>query len=206
VARVDPPPAGDEEPRREDDAPDRPMGLELGTLGTGDAVAAEEQERREDLPRVFLWVDTVLKAVMVALLVVLIIAVGVNVFGRFVLNQSLAGTDELSRFLFIWVIFLGAALAHLHREHIAVTLFVERMPQGLQRAAVVLQELVILTVVVALLLSARQVIAISPGSSPLLDVPLTWINASVPFAAVVMGVVTLQRLAVALRPRSGERG
>jgi len=177
----------------------RPAGLELDALGTGDEVAREEQERHQHLPRVFRLLDTVLKTVMVVLLVVLLGAVGANVFGRFVLNRSLPATDELARFLFIWVIFLGAALAHLHNEHIAVTLFVERLPKPLQRAVVVLQELIILVVVLFLLIGAQQVLVLSPGSSPLLDVPLRLISFSVPFSAAIMGLISLYRIGVALR-------
>lgn len=177
----------------------RPQGLELDALGTGDEVAREEQERHDQLPRVFRLLDTVLKIVMVVLLVVLLVAVGANVFGRFVLNQSLPATAEMARFLFIWVIFIGAALAHLHNEHIAVTLFVERLPRPLQRAVVVLQEVVILVVVLFLLIGAQQVLVLSPGSSPLLNVPLRLISFSVPFSAALMGLISLYRIGVALR-------
>lgn len=193
-------PRGDGEDGPPEDAPHRPAGLELEALEDVETVAEQEREWHQRLPLFFRVVDTVVKTVMVVLLVVLVVAVGANVFGRFVLNQSLAGSDELARFLFIWVIFLGAALAHLHNEHIAVTVFVERLPRALQRWAVVLQELIILLVVVALLLSAREVMATSPGSSALLGVPLTLVNFSVPFCAGLMGIITLYRIAVALRP------
>ncbi|MGB7447952.1 MAG: TRAP transporter small permease [Ornithinimicrobium sp.] len=164
--------------------------------------AAGEEDDNDwygDLPPFFRVIDTVVKTVMVILLVMLIAAVGTNVFGRFVLNTSMPGSAELSRFLFIWVIFLGAALAHLHNEHIAVTLFVERLSPSLQRWVEVLKELIILVVVAALLISSRQVMSINPGTSPLLGVPLQWVNVAVPISAGLMGVVTFYRIAVALR-------
>lgn len=178
--------------------PHRPMGMDSDSYDPQQA-AADEEEWYGDLPPFFRVIDTVVKTVMVILLVVLIFAVGTNVFGRFVLNTSMPGSSELSRFLFIWVIFLGAALAHLHNEHIAVTLFVERLSPSVQRWVVVLQELIILVVVVALLISSRQVMSIDPGTSPLLGVPLQWINVAVPFSAGLMAVITFYRIAVALR-------
>jgi TRAP-type C4-dicarboxylate transport system permease small subunit len=171
-----------------------------------DTQQAETEEGNDDwygdLPAFFRVVDTIGKTVMVILLVMLIGTVGSNVFGRFVLNTSMAGSAELSRFLFIWVIFLGAALAHLHNEHISVTLLVERLPASVQRWVVLLQELIILVVVVALLISAQQVMSISPGSSPLLGVPLAWVNIAVPVSAGIMALVTIYRIAVVLRPSS----
>lgn len=177
----------------------RPSGLELDALGTGDEVRREEQAAHDRLPRVFRLLDTVLKVVMVALLVVLLGAVGANVFGRFVLNRSLPATDELARFLFIWVIFIGAALAHLHNEHIAVTLFVEKLPPSLQRIVVVVQEVIIVVVMVFLLIGAQRVLSLSPGTSALLNVPLRLISFSVPFSAALIGVISLYRIGVALR-------
>ena len=205
MAHEAPPGRGPDENPADPEDVHRPTGLDLEALGT-EAAVAQERRLHESLPLLFRLIDTVVKTVMVLLLVVLIAAVGVNVFGRFVLNQSMPGSDELARFLFIWVIFLGAALAHLHKEHIAVSLLVDRLPPGGRRAMVVLQELVILTVVVAILVSARRVMAISPGDSPLLNVPLQLVNFSVPLSAALMAVITLYRIAVALRPGSREKG
>jgi TRAP-type C4-dicarboxylate transport system permease small subunit len=188
---------------RPEDLPQRPAGPELEALqGRADAVEAEREPFRH-MPAVFRLIDAVLKTVMAVLLLVLVVAVGANVFGRFVLNQSLAGSDELARFLFIWVIFLGAALAHLHNEHIAVGILTDRLRPSVQRWFVVVQELVILVVVIALLMGAAEVLSIDPGTSALLDVPLVIVNFAVPFAAGLMGMVTLYRLGVALRPSPG---
>jgi TRAP-type C4-dicarboxylate transport system permease small subunit len=210
VSHVDPPdrdngtPPG-RTPGADADFSSRPMGLELDALQPGEDVGEEERAFLRSLPTFFRVIDTVLKTIMAALLLVLVVAVGGNVFGRFVLNNSLAGSDELARFLFIWVIFLGAALAHLHNEHIAVGILVDRFRPSVRRWFVVVQELVILGVVIALLGGAAEVMSIDPGTSALLDVPLVVVNFAVPFAAGLMGIVTLYRLAVALKPSSGRK-
>jgi TRAP-type C4-dicarboxylate transport system permease small subunit len=170
--------------------------LEAGSI---EEFVEKDRQVLASLPRAFNLIDTVLKSVMVAMLVVLIVAVGANMFGRFVLHESLAVSDELARFLFIWVIFLGGALAHLHREHIAVDILVKRLPASLQPAVTVLQELLIVALMIALLLSARDVMAVDPGTSPLLGVPYNWINVSVPFSAAIIGVVSLYRMVAAVR-------
>ena len=176
-----------------------PEGARLEGLSKNEGAEAERAARRA-LPAFFRVIDDVLKTAMVVMLVVLILAVAINVFGRFVLNESLATSDELSRFLFIWVIFLGAALAHLHREHIAVDLLVSRLPRPAQRVMTVVQELLVATLLIALLVSAYRVMSFSPGVSPLLRVPLNLVNASVPFGAVIMLIITCYRIAAVFRP------
>lgn len=204
---------GDDPPPREarpagspGDGVHRPMGLDLDALETREQIAAEEHERHDALPFLFRLLDTIVNVVMVVLLVTLVVSVAINVGGRFTGWWSVPAAGEIARFIFIWVIFLGAALAHLHNEHIAVSLLVERLPRSAQRVMVVLQELIILVVVVALLLSARQVMAISPGSSPLLDVPLQLINFAVPFCAALMALITVYRIVVGLRAIARRKG
>lgn len=169
------------------------------TLSLEDELAETERQARKAMPVPFRLIDDALRFVMVALLAVLIGTVAVNVVGRFIFHNSLATSDELSRFLFIWVIFLGAALAHLHGEHIAVDLVVTRLPHAFKRPVIVLQELLIGVVLVALLVSAQRVMSLSLGDSPLLGVPLIWVNASVPVCAIVMLMVTAYRMAGAFR-------
>lgn len=168
-------------------------------LSPKEQLAETERQTRKSMPVLFRLIDDVLRFVMVALLVVLVGTVAVNVVGRFVFHSSLATSDELSRFLFIWVIFLGAALAHIHGEHIAVDLIVTRLPRAFKRPVIVVQELLIGVVLVALLVSAQRVMSLSLGDSPLLGVPLKWVNASVPVGAVVMMLITAYRLAGAFR-------
>jgi TRAP-type C4-dicarboxylate transport system permease small subunit len=171
----------------------------LESVPSEDAAAAEREARRA-LPGFFRVLDDVLRTVMVFLLVALIVTVSVNVIGRFAFNRSLATSDELSRFLFIWVIFLGAALAHLHREHIAVDFVVRKLPPSMSGPMALVQELLIGVVLVALLASAWRVMQLSLGTSPLLGVPLSWVNASVPLCAAVMLLITVYRIVAVFRP------
>ena len=161
--------------------------LEVGSI---EEFAQRDKETTRALPTFFRVLDTSLKSVMVVLLVVLIVSVGANVFGRFLLDNSLAISDEFARWLFVWVIFIGAALAHLHREHIAVDMLVLRLSKPMQRVAALVQELLILALMVALLVSGRQVLDTNPGAFPLLGLPYNSMNVAVPLCALVIGMVT----------------
>lgn len=171
--------------------------LEVGSI---EEFTQRDRETTRALPTLFRVLDTSLKSVMVVMLGVLIVSVGANVFGRFVLDNSLAISDELARWLFVWVIFLGAALAHLHREHIAVDMLVLKLSDRMQRVAALTQELLILALMVALLLGGRQVLATEPGAFPLLGLPYNSMNVAVPICALVIGMVTLYRIGAIIRP------
>lgn len=166
-----------------------------------DARTGRGPVRQRDLPLPFRVGDRVCSAVLAVLLAVMLAVVGWNVFGRFVLGQSLAWSDEAARYLFIWMIFLGAAVAHFRREHISVEFFVAKAPWAVRLAAAALRELTILFVLGVMLWGAVQVLSSTFGTSALLGIPFNVVNAAVPVGAVLMVSMSLYRLArlVALR-------
>lgn len=67
-------------------------------------------------------VDRLIAAFSVAVMVALVVCVVWQVFSRYVLNQPSTLTDELARFLMIWVGLLGAAYTVGAQRHLAIDL------------------------------------------------------------------------------------
>src|SRR5215213_10388499 len=55
-------------------------------------------------------------------------------FTRYVLNDSLAWTEEIARYGLMWVVFIGGAMVTRRRSHIAVELLSNVMKPGPARA------------------------------------------------------------------------
>lgn len=71
--------------------------------------------------------DRALEHVLVALLALMTVNVVWQVFSRFVLRSPSNFTDELARYLFIWLGLLGAAYAAGRHQHLAVDAFTMRL-------------------------------------------------------------------------------
>ena len=61
------------------------------------------------------------------------VVVAVQVLFRYVLNQSLFWSEELARYLLVWLSFLGASVAYRRQAHPGIDVLYAKMPAGLQR-------------------------------------------------------------------------
>ena len=88
-----------------------------------------------------------LHALMAGCLAVMAIAVFVNVVLRYGFGSGIAATEELSRLLFVWMVFIGATLAYPAGEHMAFTSLLAALqgrPAALKVMTIVVRLLVIL--------------------------------------------------------------
>ncbi|RCW71363.1 TRAP transporter small permease [Pseudorhodoferax soli] len=75
---------------------------------------------------------------MVASLALMVVMVFGNVVMRYVFNSGLTLSEELSRWLFVWMTFLGAVVALHERGHLGTDSLIVRLPRGGQKACLFL--------------------------------------------------------------------
>ena len=76
--------------------------------------------------------------VMAVLLAAMTLLVGVQIAGRFVFSYSIFWSDELTRFLLVWISFLGISIGARRAAHPGVDSLVRALPARWARAASVL--------------------------------------------------------------------
>jgi len=136
--------------------------------------------------RVYLRVQEVLAAVLLVFIVVVTL---VNVVMRYVIGASIVWADEVARMGFIWLTFIGAALAVAAGAHLAVDSLVERAPHGLRRVLTWVANLGALAFFGLLLVGGYgQAVGNMNQLSPALRIPLGYVYAGVPVSAVLMVV------------------
>ena len=84
---------------------------------------------------------------MAACLGVMAVAVFINVVLRYGFGSGVAASEELSRLLFVWMVFIGATAAYPAGEHMAFTSLVDALrnrPLAMAVAAAVIRLLVLL--------------------------------------------------------------
>ncbi|WGE89074.1 TRAP transporter small permease [Actinobacillus arthritidis] len=73
------------------------------------------------------FVGKAIEAFAVIILSAMSILVFLNVVLRYGFNSSINVTEEVSRYMFVWLAFLGAVLAFSENQHVSVTVLTEKL-------------------------------------------------------------------------------
>jgi TRAP-type transport system small permease protein len=96
-----------------------------------------------------IWIDRYCKFIDV-LLALLMLGMVVLVFGNVVLrygfNSGITMSEEVSRWFFIWLTFLGAVVLLKDRKHLGTDMLVSRLPAGGKRACLLISQVLMLYV------------------------------------------------------------
>jgi TRAP-type C4-dicarboxylate transport system permease small subunit len=108
---------------------------------------------------------------------VVIVVVLLQVFCRYVLGSALGWAEELSVYLLVWMVFLGAAAAAQDRSHIRVDVFVDLLPLRFRMIFRVMADLLqAVFMVVMVWLGFRMVGVMSGTQSPALHLPVGYVT------------------------------
>lgn len=102
-----------------------------------------------------------------------------QVFSRYVLNAPLIWSEELSRYLFIWLSFLGAWVAWNRREHLGIDVLPEVVPARWRGPLLRLLELLTLIFAVTSMYFGQKILSVSMRQpSAALRLPMVWVYSS----------------------------
>jgi gluconokinase len=137
------------------------------------------------------------QALMAACLAVMTGAVFLNVLLRYGFGSGIAASEELSRLLFVWMVFIGAAAAYPAGEHMAFTSIVARFkdrPRTMVVLQVVIRGLVIFTCVLLGRGAWQQVEVGMASASVVMGYNAALLPLPVLLCSVAIGVMALKEL------------
>ncbi len=80
--------------------------------------------------KILRWLDKYFEEVIVlSLLAIMVIIMGIQVFMRYAVNYSLSWPEELTRYMFIWFVFIGMSYAVKYDIHIRINILETFVPK-----------------------------------------------------------------------------
>jgi len=150
------------------------------------------------------WIDALLALMLAAM----VVTVFYQVFGRYVLGRAPAWSEELARFLLLFLTLLGTVSALRSGSHISVTMLFDGASPRVRHVLFWLRDLVLGAVLVLMAWQGALFASINAGqASPAFEIPMAIPYASMPVCAALMLVqLVLARLSGTPAPVSGGEG
>ena len=148
-------------------------------------------------------IDHILGRTLVLIMSVMVINVLWQVFTRYVTGDPSAFTDELARYLMIWIGVLGAAYVSGKNMHVAIDILPSRAnPKTRKKLKILVTVLVILFVFFAFVIGGSRLVYISyilGQQSPALQIPLAVVYFILPISGLL---IMYYKIADLRNPRS----
>ena len=136
-----------------------------------------------------------LDILLALLLATMAIMVFVNVVMRYTMNSGIAVSDELSRFAFVWLTFIGAVVAHYHHQHMGMETLVAHFGRRGRTVLMGLSDLLILGCAGVLTVGTWKQLPINASmSAPVTGLSMAWVYGIGLFAGIGIIVITAERL------------
>jgi len=89
-------------------------------------------------------IDKALAGTLIIAMVSILLTVIWQVVSRYILKDPASATEELSRFILIWIGILGAAYAYRQHAHLGFNLIVERQSRKVKRLLLTFVEVIVI--------------------------------------------------------------
>ena len=137
------------------------------------------------------------QVLMASCLGVMAVAVFINVVLRYGFGSGVPASEELSRLLFVWMVFIGATAAYPLGEHMAFTSLVgllQKKPALMAVATVVIRLLVVLACVLVARGAWQQVVVGLDSHSVVLGYPTALLPLPAFLCSAAIGLMALWEL------------
>ncbi|WP_050813969.1 TRAP transporter small permease [Pseudodesulfovibrio mercurii] len=125
------------------------------------------------------------------LIATMVFALTLQVFMRFVLSSSLAWTEELSRYSFIWSVYMGGVLAVKHTQHVRITAQLLVLPPKIRVAVLMFTDTIWIVANFFIAYQSVQVLKCAfefPEISPTLGIVKGYVEAMLPASFLLMNL------------------
>ncbi|MDG1965945.1 MAG: TRAP transporter small permease [Flavobacteriaceae bacterium] len=135
-------------------------------------------------------IDSIIEKTLVVIMSFIVVNVLWQVFSRYILANPSSFTDELARYLMIWVGVLGAAYVAGKGNHVAITYFSEKLnPVNLKRVQIIINLTILSFAILGMFIGGVRLVYITlvlEQLSPALKIPLGVVYAVIPLSGLLI--------------------
>lgn len=132
-------------------------------------------------------INSVIKYLLAGLLIVLAVLVVLQVSTRFIINIPLSWTEELAKYLMIYIVFLGSGLAFRTNQHIAIDFLLQvSSPKTREKLEKIILWISAIFCIALAYYGAHLTYLVIGQSTPTLQYSMAWAYAAIPVGSLLM--------------------
>lgn len=136
-----------------------------------------------------------LKAVIVTCLAAMVVMVFGNVVMRFGFNSGIPVSEELSRWCFVWLTFLGAILVLHERSHLGVDVVLQMVSPAVRKGCLIVSNILMIYVTWLILIGSIEQTSLNMGAAaPASGLSQAWFFGVGVVFAISTGLILLYQL------------
>jgi TRAP-type C4-dicarboxylate transport system permease small subunit len=139
------------------------------------------------------------------LLGIMTMLVLLQILFRYILELPFTSSEELARFIMVWLVMLAATVVLRNKSHIAVEYFAELCSERVQKIARIISHLFILIFCIILVIYGFELSMIAMKQiAPATQIPTGWIVLSIPVCGFISMLYTIEHIIEELFPKKAE--
>ncbi len=147
-----------------------------------------------------------LKYITFVMLAVMVCIITAQVFFRYVVGTSLSWSEEMARFLFVWIVLLGAANGVKENYHVVITAITNRLPEKAAKIVNIIDILLIMVVALCMTVYGYQMAMKAAGHlSAAMRISTLWQYIPVPISGIAIILFSLEKLIESFRDWKGDK-
>lgn len=141
--------------------------------------------------------DHLEEIILTLLLGTMSVVIGIQVFMRYVMQASLSWSEEMARYLFIWLAYIGISYGVKRNKHIKVEAFHLLLPKPARKYATLLSDIIFLIFSIIIIFKGFEMSSriLKLGQfSPALGIPMGFIYLAAPIGFFLTAVRITQKI------------
>lgn len=147
--------------------------------------------------RLILIYDHIEEVILVALFAIMVIVIFVQIVMRYGFNDSPSWSEELGRYIFVWLTWLGISIGAREGEHIKITILTDKMPFKTANVMNIVSEAVVIVICAVTvfygIIMSEMLLGLNARSA-VLHISQVWGHAAVPVGCGLMILRGLQSI------------
>lgn len=133
--------------------------------------------------------NVIIRLLTIAAFSLMVIVTFLQIIYRFVLLKPIPWSEELARYLFVWITFLGSGVAVKNKGHVGVELVLDRIPKSLRKIFLILAFVACVTFCILMVTNGITMVQRTMNQrSAAMSMPMSYAYVAIPIGFLLMAI------------------